>query len=513
MNSLAKSSEKTFNTINDYAETFEALSVKTRASEILNIFMTTTSLLCVDLAGISLAILAGFMIRIHILPLFSASFTSSIPPRIWGNFWWVIIIWVFCLLYEGLYVRRMSFWRESQRIVRATALAFLFTLAIIALAKLGGEFSRTTLVLAYILALILLPLGRYIGKNLLAKVDLWNKPVLILGAGQTGIMIARSLINEPYIGYKVYGFLEDDPTKKKKRGIIINGVAYRILGGFNDAIKVISDNKIKNVILAAPGIPGRELVQLTNKLKAYTHSVLVVPDLIGMSVAGGHIEYLSNDQIIAYRTHNNLANPVNLIMKSLFDCIMGTLIFVLILPLIAILFLIVRIDSPGPVIYSGNRIGRKGKEFKCYKFRTMHLNNDEVLETYLNNNPQARAEWKKYAKLRGDDPRVTRAGKWMRKFSLDELPQIFNVINGEMSLVGARPYLPREKEQMGNDVDTILAAKPGITGLWQVSGRSEIDFQGRVKLETWYVRNWSMWLDITLLFRTVGVVLGRKGAY
>ncbi|MEN6328516.1 MAG: exopolysaccharide biosynthesis polyprenyl glycosylphosphotransferase, partial [Syntrophomonas sp.] len=295
--------------------------------------------------------------------------------------------------------------------------------------------------------------------------------------------------------------------------VMVDGVAYCILGGFNDAIKVITDNNIRNIILALPSKPGPELVGLTNKLKAYTHSILVLPDLIGISVTDSQITHFSNDQIVAYSTCNNLANPVNLLIKNLFDRIMGIIIFVIILPLLAFLTLIVKLDSPGPAIYSGNRIGRLGKEFRCYKFRTMYLNNDEILKDYFSKNPWEMDDWYKYAKLRGDDPRVTRVGKWLRKLSLDELPQIFNVLGGEMSLVGARPYLPREKGQMGKDADTILIAKPGITGLWQVSGRNEIDFRGRIDLETWYVRNWSMWFDITLLIRTVGVVLGRKGAY
>lgn len=476
-------------------------------------FITLGSLLCIDLAAIGVAIIAALLLRLHVLPFFSTRFNNQIPAEFWNHIWWVVIIWMLCFLYEGLYAARMSFWRESQKVVKASAIAFLLTMTIIFLARLGGEFSRTTLLLTFILALLFLPLGRYLGKHLLARYEMWNEPVLILGAGQTGMMIAQALEQEPYIGYKVHGFLEDDPAKKRQQIVKIDDASYSILGGFADASRVISENNIRNVILAAPGMPGRELVDLTNKLKAFTHSVLVVPDLIGMSVAGGHIDYLSNDQIVAYRTRNNLANPLNMLMKSLFDAIMGVLIFLLIIPLIAILFVIVKIDSPGPAIYSGNRLGRNGKEFKCYKFRTMHLNNDEVLMTYLNDNPQAKTEWEKYAKLRGYDPRVTRAGKWLRQLSLDELPQIINIITGEMSLVGARPYLPREREQMGNTAATILMAKPGITGLWQVSGRNEIDFQGRLNLETWYVRNWSMWLDISLLFRTVGVVLGRKGAY
>jgi len=143
----------------------------------------------------------------------------------------------------------------------------------------------------------------------------------------------------------------------------------------------------------------------------------------------------------------------------------------------------------------------------------MLLNNEEILEKHLKNNAEAREEWESYAKLRGDDPRLTRVGRILRQLSLDELPQILNVMKGEMSLVGARPYLVREKELMSEYEDTILLANPGITGLWQVSGRNELDFESRMKLETWYIRNWSLWLDISLLFRTIPVLLQQRGAY
>jgi undecaprenyl-phosphate galactose phosphotransferase len=334
-----------------------------------------------------------------------------------------------------------------------------------------------------------------------------------MGAGETGKLIAQSLMDDCYLGYQVYGFLEDDPVKKAK-GIIINNCTYKVLGGFNDATAVIQDNYIRNVIIATPGLPGSELVKLTNRLKAYTHSIHVVPDLIGFPVNEVQVDYYCNDQIIGYSTCNNLAKPLNLFAKRIFDLVIGMIAFVAVIPVMAVIFLAVNIDSQGPAIYSGKRIGQNGKEFKCYKFRTMFIGNEEILDRYLTENPLVTDQWIKYAKLRGYDPRVTKIGNLLRKSSLDELPQILNVLKGDMSLVGARPYLPREKNDMGLEAAaTILTAKPGITGLWQVSGRGDIDFKGRLYLETWYVRNWSLWLDISLLFRTVGAVVNKGGAY
>ncbi len=474
--------------------------------------LTLFSLGLIDLLALLLALGSGFAIRIYLIPSIFPNVAAAIPPNLYEHIWWIALTVLACLIHGGLYLKHMSFWQEAKRLVVATTMAFLIILAVISLGKLGGEVSRFILVTSYLFVIFLLPLFRYLGKNALARIGWWNEPLLIMGAGEVGKKIAAAMQQEPFIGYKVVGFLEDNPFKRKK-GVNIAGVSYCILGGFSEAEKVLQEYHINRIIIAAPGLPGPQLVELTTRLKHHAQSVMVIPDLIGIPVAGGEVEYMLNDQIIAYQTRNNLANPVNRIIKFLFDKLSGLLIFILVLPLLLILALLVRLDSSGSAIYSGYRLGYRGKKFKCYKFRTMYLNNDQILEQYLNENPAAREEWEVYAKLRSYDPRVTRIGKYLRQYSLDELPQILNVIRGQMSLVGPRPYLPREIEDMGDYADTILMIDPGMTGLWQVSGRNEIDFNGRLELEASYVRNWSIWLDISLLFRTFSVVLGRKGAY
>ncbi len=178
-----------------------------------------------------------------------------------------------------------------------------------------------------------------------------------------------------------------------------------------------------------------------------------------------------------------------------------------------IIGLAIRIDSPGPAFIGQSRMGRNKKLFKCIKFRTMYLNGDELLEAHLARNKDAAGEWRTYKKLRGHDPRVTRVGKFLRKTSLDELPQFLNILRGEMTLFGPRPYMPCEEKDMDGYIDVILMALPGITGLWQVSGRNRLTFQDRLQLDAFYVRNWSLWLDIVIFFKTIKVVLHREGAY
>lgn len=168
-------------------------------------------------------------------------------------------------------------------------------------------------------------------------------------------------------------------------------------------------------------------------------------------------------------------------------------------------------DSPGDAIYAGKRLGQNGELFPCYKFRSMYTNGDEILEQYYKEHPEKKAEYEKYHKL-DDDPRVTPFGAFIRRTSIDELPQVWNVFLGHMSLVGPRPYLPQELEEMGEYAEEILSVKPGITGYWQVNGRSNVDFESRLVMDVWYVKNRTLWMDIQLLWQTVGVVLMKKGA-
>jgi len=200
-------------------------------------------------------------------------------------------------------------------------------------------------------------------------------------------------------------------------------------------------------------------------------------------------------------------------IKRGIDLILTVLLLLLLWPLLLVLAIWIRMDSPGPAFHIAARIGKDGKLFRCYKFRSMYVESDQLLEDYLKDRPEEKKEWEEFAKLRHYDPRVTKAGRWLRKYSMDELPQIFNVLEGTMSLVGPRPYLPREKEAIGDFLPVICRTLPGITGLWQVSGRNEIKFAGRLELDAKYVKNWSLKQDMALLLKTVGVVLGKKGAY
>ncbi|MBP2651505.1 MAG: Undecaprenyl-phosphate galactose phosphotransferase, WbaP, partial [Firmicutes bacterium] len=341
----------------------------------------------------------------------------------------------------------------------------------------------------------------------LVKSSLWQKPVVIVGAGKTAELLANRFSTEEGWGYVIRGLVEDNLEKSslvKK---------YPCLGGFTQVEQIVIDSKVKEVIVAAPGLNREKLIDLVWRIQPYVSNVTIIPDLFGVPLSNMEVETLINERVVMLRVKNNLAFFHNKIIKKAFDLVAVITVFPVILIIILILMAIVKLDSKGTALYIGTRLGQKGKLFSCYKLRTMYENSDMRMADYFNSHPLAWKEWRKYSKLKEYDPRVTKVGKWLRKASLDELPQIFNVLRGEMSLVGPRPYLLCELEQMGFQARTILETVPGITGLWQVSGRNEIDFKGRLQMDSWYVRNWSVWQDIILLFKTMGVWLGRKGAY
>jgi lipopolysaccharide/colanic/teichoic acid biosynthesis glycosyltransferase len=205
------------------------------------------------------------------------------------------------------------------------------------------------------------------------------------------------------------------------------------------------------------------------------------------------------------------AGAARKVVKRSFDVVVGTLLMVALLPVLVLLVVVVMSDG-GPAVFGHVRVGRNGKKFRCLKFRSMVVNADQVLKTLIEDDPQARAEWERSFKLK-NDVRVTRIGRFLRRTSLDELPQLWNVVRGDMSLVGPRPIIDQELERYGANVMYYLMAKPGMTGLWQVSGRCTTDYATRVSLDVAYVKNWSLLRDVTILFKTFKVVFKGSGAY
>ena len=218
------------------------------------------------------------------------------------------------------------------------------------------------------------------------------------------------------------------------------------------------------------------------------------------------------EEINRKRPRSRFLTPANQFLKRLMDILFSIVLGLVFLPVLLLTALLVFLDSPGPIFYTQERVGKDGRKIVIYKFRSMRLNSDAILAEYLRKNSQARAEWNQTQKLH-DDPRITRVGKWIREFSIDELPQLFNILIGDMSLVGPRPILVEQVELYGEGISMYNSVAPGLTGFWQVSGRNLTTFHQRALFDQYYIRNWSFRLDVYILIRTVWVVLSRNGAY
>jgi len=240
--------------------------------------------------------------------------------------------------------------------------------------------------------------------------------------------------------------------------------------------------------------------------------VIVLPKMTKIPIINGELISSIHHKGMAFYIKNNLLSPLDQAIKRVFDVSVALIAFVSTSPFLIWLYSVVYVTTKGHPIFTHERIGFGGKKFKVYKFRTMYLDADDRLEELLETCDESKEEWERDFKLK-DDPRITKIGKFLRKTSLDELPQLLNVLKGEMSLVGPRPIIEQEVSKYGEYFEYFIAVKPGITGLWQVSGRNDIEYEERVQLDVWYVRNWSIELDLQILFKTVLVVLGRKGSY
>ena len=414
--------------------------------------------------------------------------------------------WTLAFAQAKLYTRRALFWNEARQTLYACTAASLFAVALSFAGRSAESLSRVILAVLWAITIVAVPIARYHVKRLLAAAGLWRKRVLIAGAGESGVQVCERIRANPDLGYEPVGFVDDDAAKAGRK---LCGLA--VYGPLRDMPRLVDALGAKDVVLAMPHLPRERLLHLVAICEGHVQSIRLVPDLFGLASVGVDAEDL--DGVLLLHMRWNLAKPWNLLWKRAFDLVAGSVAAVLLAPLLLLAALLIRIDSGGPALFVQERLGRNRRPFRCVKFRTMHADNDERLRHHLSASKASRAEWERFAKLKSADPRVTRVGRLLRRSSIDELPQLWNVLRGEMSLVGPRPYLPAETERMGDFAETISKAPPGITGLWQASGRNRLSFEQRLRLDEYYVRNWSLWLDVIVLIKTAGVVLRGRGAY
>ncbi len=413
-----------------------------------------------------------------------------------------LLLFTFSGLYPGIGISPVT---EIRKLSITTSAVALSLAAFSFLAPNLVELPRIPLFIAWLAGLFALPVSRIAIRYLLSRLPAWGEPVALFGGGKRARMVFDHLNKRRMLGL--------DPVLVGAQGETLPTGIDRpclVLETLLDDPQGMRRMGIHTAIITAGAIDEPLRTRLLHLQGEVFERLIKIPDQHDLGSLG--VSALDLDGVFAFEVHQNLANRSRRWLKRAIDLGLTLGGGLLVLPLLLLLALLVRRSSPGPVIYKQTRIGQGGRRFKAWKFRTMVANAEELLDQTLSKSPEMRAEWEATQKLR-QDPRITPIGRFLRKFSLDELPQLWNVLRGEMSLVGPRPCMEEQAGLYGDDFELYTAVQPGITGLWQVSGRNGTTYAERVRLDAYYVRNWSIWMDFYILLKTFWVVIKHDGAY
>lgn len=401
------------------------------------------------------------------------------------------------------YTYRKPFWDELKEVFSLLAVMALIDMLLLSFTK--WSYSPLQWFYIWVAVFIFVPVMRLCTKKILNHAGFWKMPSVIIGSAENAKEAYLAVNSEKGMGFDVKAFIAPEDTIKNKE--LVSGVPLLHAGQYE-----LSDLRSVKIFMAFE-FEQRELRdQWIRRLSSQDiRNISVIPTLRGVPLYSTDVSHFFSHEVMMLRLNNNLVKTSSRFFKRTFDIVVSSALLTLLSPVFIYVAWKVSRDG-GSATYGHERVGFQGKKFKCLKFRSMVMNSQEVLDELLKNSAEARAEWDKDFKLK-DDPRITKIGAFIRKTSLDELPQLWNVFKGEMSLVGPRPIIDEELLRYKEDADYYLMAKPGMSGLWQVSGRNDVDYTTRVYLDSWYVKNWSLWNDIAILFKTVGVVLNRDGAY
>lgn len=419
----------------------------------------------------------------------------------------VTITW-FWALGEHYSVRR-PLWDELREISRVVGTMFLISGAVTF--AVGLESSRVEYLAIWLMNLLIIPIGRSAARGLLDIAGCWSMPTVVIGTGANAEEAVRVLSGEGNMGYVLIAQLWTRSGVENDAEAASTLSLPSVETSMEELLNTLQRLGSPQVVLALDSLSDPESQMLVQKLSSSVPNVHIVPSIRGLPLFGTRLSHFFSHDILFLTVRNNLSRRSYRWVKRGFDLVAAVAITAILLPVLLALAYLVRRDG-GSATYGHMRVGQSGRKFHCLKFRSMQMGADKILQDLLRNDPIAMAEWEKDFKLK-NDPRVTRIGHFLRKSSLDELPQLINVIRGEMSLVGPRPVVEEELARYGDQAVLYLQVNPGMTGLWQISGRNDTTYAERVGLDTWYVRNWSLWYDIAILLNTVRVVFRRSGAY
>jgi Undecaprenyl-phosphate galactose phosphotransferase WbaP len=456
--------------------------------------LTMLTLACGDLVAIALAGAIAILLRSWA----NGVIEFDVYARLWAAPLLFIVAFATVNLYPGV---AMSAAEELRRLTLTITMTYLVLAATVFLAKEGETYSRGAMLLGWIFTLGTVPLMRGALRMCFAERAWWGFPAVVLGGGEPAAEVVERLHKVPGLGLKPVAVLSDDGAGGDLRGV-------PVLGSLSPAMA--RDLAIPYAIVALPADGQARLLPLVERYGKLFPHLIVIPPLFGARMLW--LSALDLGGLLGLEVKQRLLLPGPRRTKRAIDLLLTTVGGLLILPLVALLALAVKLTSRGPVFFSQTRIGQGGRRFKAWKFRSMVADAEARLERHLAADPAARTEWERDRKLK-NDPRITALGSFLRRSSLDELPQLWNVLRGEMSLIGPRPIVQAEVEFYTKRFHLYGRLKPGLTGLWQVSGRSDTTYAERVDYDSYYVRNWSVWLDLVILARTVWVVLFGRGAY
>ena len=440
---------------------------------------------------------------------FQTWWTEQDFTRLWTYFG-LVTLTIAAFFNKGHYSKRRPYWNGVREIVNITLIFALCDAALVFFGK--WPLSRASLLVNWLLVPCFLVLMRAALKYLLTSAGGWIRPMVIIGWGENALETARAFNDESLMGLGLIAFLipdgqiKFDHDCKDRHGQPVPCIS---LGTDPELTLKYLGNPHIVLALEKDGIKGFQ--GLIQRLSGRYQDMQIVPSLRGLPLYGMEVSHFFGHEVLLLTVRNNLARRGPQLLKRSFDLFASIAILIIGSPVL--LWIAAQVLASGrPIFYGHKRVGQNGKHFPCYKFRTMKPNADILLQELIAGCPDSKAEWLRDFKLK-NDPRITPIGQFLRKTSLDELPQLWNVLKGEMSLVGPRPIVDAELERYGNQVNYYLEAKPGITGLWQISGRNDVSYDTRVYLDTWYVKNWSLYNDLVILFKTLNVILKKDGAY
>lgn len=469
----------------------------------LPIGLAVAPLPLLDATCIVLSLWGAYYLRFQVLPYY-----NPVSPVLYLQLTLLAVpTWLVIFALYGLYHPENLFGglQEYAGVINACTVGLVGIILYGFLDRQGPEeISRGWLVLVWGLSVLTVGMTRFLYRRLVYRLrqrGLFARRVLIVGANDEGRGIADQLRAAPQAGMEVVGFL--DPREFSE----FSTDELPVWKGLNALGELVQQWGIEEVIVVPTALRREELLELYRDwARQERPRIRLSSGLYELFTTGVQVQEVGFVPLVSL--NRTRITGMDALMKAALDYVGAALLLVLLSPLFLIIAFSIRLDSPGPIIHRRRVVGLNGRVFDAYKFRTMIVDAD----AYLENHPELKREWEEMGKIR-NDPRVTRVGKWLRRTSLDELPQLINVLKGQMSLVGPRMITPAELARFGRWQHNLLTVKPGLTGLWQVSGRADLSYEERVRLDMYYIRNYTIWLDLRLLLHTVRVVLQGKGAY